>query len=80
MFPLDIWLDEAMLRRLKDVAASKSALIESHVEKIIQQVSSQPRWNDLVGIKEFGRVVQPLSGELSALVERWKSEPTSVSE
>ena len=37
MFPLEIWQDETMLQRLKDVAASKSESIELRVQAIMEQ-------------------------------------------
>jgi len=69
-----------MLERLKDVARAKSASITIRADEIIQFVSSESRWNDLINLKGFGQVKQPLSGELAALVEHWKADPTSISE
>ena len=37
VFPLEIWQDETMLQRLKDVAASKSESIELRVQAIMEQ-------------------------------------------
>ena len=70
-----------MLKRLKAAADNKSEVVADHTRGIIERASREPDWDTLVAIAGFGgSVEQPLSPELSSLVEKWKHEPTSVSE
>ena len=80
VFPLEIWSQDQLLERLKDVARTKSASITMRADEVIQLASSESKWNDLVNLKSFGQVEQPLSDDLTALVDHWKADPTSISE